>query len=195
MIDALVIIGSLLEILGVVPYFLSAVKGEAKPNIVSWMTWTLLTLIVSSTAFASSDWRVGTVVLANALGTASIVMLGFWKGYTHMTRFDASCWVVATLGLLSWPLLHTILPAVLVTIAIDAVALLPTLRHAWRRPREEAWATYAMQAAGSLCVLLATSFHSSAALLYPAYLTLADGSVVIIVLARLLLTQQGRLEK
>ncbi len=189
--DVLIVLGSVLAAAGVIPYWISALQGRARPNVVSWLTWTLLTLIVSSAAFASNDWRVGTVVLANALGTASVVMLGFWKGYAQMTKFDACCQIMAMLGLLSWPILHTIVPAVAVTIAVDAIALLPTLRHSWRKPYEEAWMAYGLQSLGSLCLLVATGFHGSAAIGYPAYLALADGSVVVVVLAQRYLFKRG----
>ncbi len=182
--DTLTAAGSILEVLGVVPYWLAAWQGKAKPNIVSWFTWTLLTLIVSSAAFASNDWHVGAVVLGNALGTGSIVVLGFWKGYARLTRFDAICQIAAIAGLLSWPVLHTVLPAVLVSTGIDAVALLPTLRHAWQRPAEEAWVTYALQSAGSGCALAATGLHASTAIIYPAYLFAADGLVAAVAVGR-----------
>jgi hypothetical protein len=156
----LTILSSLLEALGVVPYWWAAWQGKARANIVSWFTWTLLTLIIAAAAFSSNDWRVGLVVLGNALGTSSVVVLGFWRGYARLTRFDVICQIVALLGLVSWLALHTILPAVLVTITIDAVALLPTIRHAWHKPAEEAWLVYALQSAGSLCALLSSDGHS-----------------------------------
>lgn len=73
--NVITIFGVLLSLAAVVPYWLEALKGRAKPNMVSWFTWTLLTLIASSAALANGNWQVGIVILANALGTASVVML------------------------------------------------------------------------------------------------------------------------
>jgi hypothetical protein len=184
--NTIAVTGILLTLSQAVPYWVEALRGNVKPNIVSWFTWTLLTLIASSAALSEGNWQVGCIVLANALATGSVVLLGVWKGYAQLTRFDAVCQITAMIGLLSWPLLHTPLLAVIVIILIDAVALLPTVRHAIIRPREEAWVTYALAAAGSLCALVAAHTYTFTSVGYVTYLLLADGLVAVILLLHIM---------
>jgi hypothetical protein len=127
------------------------------------------------------------VVLANSVATGSVVMLGIWKGYARLTRFDAICQVTAFAGLATWPLLHTPLLAVMVTVAVDAIALVPTIRHAWRNPEEEVWAAYALSAGGAACAacaLLALRSYTLATWLYPAYLCAADALTAAIIMRK-----------
>jgi len=171
----LTVLGLLLGLSQVIPFWHEAFQGQAKPNIVSWSTWTLLTMIAATVAFAGGNWRVGLVILGNALATGSVVVVGLWKGYAKMTRLDFICQLLALLGLVAWPFLHTITVTVAATVLVDALALLPTLHHAWRRPQEEAVATYILAAAGSLCGLFVSSVGWAS--VYPMYLVLADGLV------------------
>jgi hypothetical protein len=178
------LIGVVLMVSQVVPYLLLAWKGEARPNVVSWGTWTLLTLIGAAAAITGGNWRAGLVVLGSALGSGAVALVGLRHGYAKMGRLDAVCQVLALVGLALWPLLRAPTATVAITIGVDALALIPTLRHAWRAPQEEAWASFALAAVGGACGLLAVRQHDFVGYAYPLYLLCADLLVVGFVLGR-----------
>ncbi len=178
------VLGVLCTTVQALPYVLAVWQGKAKPNIVSWSTWTLLTAIGAAAAFANGNWRVGLVIAANCLATTSIVVVGLRRGYAKMGWLDGACQVLALAGLVSWPLLHSAAIAVVMTVIVDAIALIPTLHHAWRSPREEVWLSYAVAGLGSVFALLAVAEPNIEGLAYPIYLIIADVSVVAIILGR-----------
>jgi hypothetical protein len=180
----LVITGALLQLCQAIPFLVEMMRGKAKPNIVSWSTWMLLTGIGSAAGFASGDWPTGVIVGASGLGTAAIVTLGFWKGYAKLTSVDAVCQVAALAAFATWPLLHGPVLAVVVAVTIDAIAAMATLYHAYRKPHEEVWASYAVSGTGSLCGILALNEFTIVSSLYLFYLVTANALLAAMILAR-----------
>ncbi|HSE61040.1 MAG TPA: hypothetical protein VLA88_01955 [Candidatus Saccharimonadales bacterium] len=182
--ELLVVVGASLQIGQVAPFLVAMARGSAKPNIVSWCTWTVLTGIGSAAAFISGDRQAGVIVGANGLGTAAVVVLGFWRGYAKLTRFDVLCQVGALLGFATWPLLQGPLLAVIIVVVIDAVAAVATLYHAYRRPYEEVWLTYTLAGLGALCGLFALNEFTIVSSLYLFYLVVADMLISAVILVR-----------
>lgn len=75
--------------------------------------------------------------------------------------------------------------AVLAACLIDAIGLVPTLAHAWQRPREETAITYALIAVGGgVAVLAAWGTWTITADAYPMYVLLSMGDCWTIIFAR-----------
>jgi hypothetical protein len=182
--NAIVTVGTILNVAQIAPYWLAMFKKQAKPNIVPWFTWTLLTIIGSAAAFWHNDWQAGWVIAANAVGTGSIVVLGVWFGYAKMTRLDLICQGVALIGLASWPFFHDPTIAVITVVFVDIMAWLPTVHHAFVRPGEEVWQTYTLSMLASFCGLITLTAFSITNALYLAYLVSADIVLVSVILAR-----------
>jgi hypothetical protein len=183
--EILGIIGAGLNFAVVIPYLIATRKGDAKPNAVSWLTWTQLTVIAAAASLTVGDSKAAWVLMGDALGTGLIFLAGLRWGYAKMTAFDAFCQFVALTGVASWIVLHTAWFAVLLVIATDVAALLPTLRHAYRQPDEEVTTTYLLSTIGSFCGLV-TTLHSFSIQngLYLAYLVVANSAVAATVTVR-----------
>lgn len=69
-------------------------------------------------------------------------------------------------------------------VGCDAVALVPTLREAWRQPRLESLPSWGADVAGNACCVAAVAQCSVAALAFPIYLVLAAAAVSVILLFR-----------
>jgi hypothetical protein len=103
--------------------------------------------------------------------------------------------VLAGLMLLCTPLfpagrvyVHTETPAVIVTVATDALAFLPVVGHAWQQPGHEPWMVYGLFAGGAAASLAAAFAQGQGgtltAVAYPLYLTVAELSVAVLIVAR-----------
>ena len=55
--DILLILATLVTIGAVIPYILDVIKGKTKPNIVSWITWTLLTAVATVAEISAGEYR------------------------------------------------------------------------------------------------------------------------------------------
>lgn len=163
------IISVILTVTAVLPYIKDILKGSTRPNLVSWITWTLLTIVATAAAWAAGERIAALFTASVALETLTIVILGIKKGYVKYTPFDVICQIGALLGFLLWWLFNSPAIAVVASVVIDLIGSLPTIRHAWRNPEEETLFTYELSSLGSFFALLALSTYNWVSLPYVLY--------------------------
>jgi hypothetical protein len=168
------ILAILITIASAIPYIKGILKGKTKPNIVSWITWTLLTGIATVAELAGHEYRTAIFTGTAVIETAIIVVLGLSRGYVKYTRFDYVCQFGAIVGLLLWWLFNSPAAGVIAAVSIDFIGALPTIRHSWNQPGEESWPTFAMGGAGGLLAILALTEHNWTSLTYPIYILIVN---------------------
>jgi hypothetical protein len=168
------ILSIIITVGSVVPYIRDILKGTTKPNIVSWITWTLLTLVATIAEFAAHEYRTAFFTSAAVLETTLIVILGLKYGYAKYTKFDAFCQVGALSGFGLWWIFNSPAVAVLASVTIDFVGAMPTIRHSWIKPGEETWLTYAMAGVGGLLAIFSFTAFNWTSLTYPVYIVLIN---------------------
>lgn len=189
--DLLLLLSALITIGGVVPYILDILKGKTKPNIVSWITWTLLTGLATAALIAAHEYRAAFFTGAAVIETASVVILGLRHGYVKYTQFDVICQIAAVVGLILWQIFNTPFIAVFAAVTIDLIGALPTFRHSWQKPFEETWTTYAWSGIGALVALFALVSYNWTSLSYPVYIVLVN----ILITTTILIARKVSLQK
>ena len=182
--NILSLLGALLAIGSVVPYLIDIIKRKTRPNIVSWITWTILTAIATAAAFAAHEPRSAILTLATSLGTLSVVLLGLKYGIAKFTLFDGICQTAAIIGLILWFVFNSPLIALVASLGVDFIGLLPTLRHSWLKPGEETWQAFGIAFFASAFTIASIKTFTVTGLLFPVYLTLADGSLALMLIYR-----------
>jgi len=180
--SALLALGALFVLVSAIPYVLNIVKGRTRPRIFSWIVWTVLGAIATGAAYTEGAHASAALTAAATVETASIVVLGWRYGNRNFERLDLCCLVGVTIGLTLWALLDSPLAGLVAALLIDILAAIPTVRHAWRRPTEEAAAAYLLCAIAAVCCLAAMSEYTLMGLLYPVYLLALNGVVAAIIL-------------
>jgi hypothetical protein len=181
--DFLLLLSALITIGGVAPYILDILKGKTKPNIVSWITWTLLTGLATGALIAAHEYRAAFFTGSAMIETAAVVILGLRYGYVKYTRFDVLCQIAAVVGLIVWQIFNTPLIAVSASVIIDLIGALPTFKHSWYRPFEETWITYAWSGLGAFVALFALESYNWTSLPYPVYIVLVNIFMSVTILA------------
>jgi hypothetical protein len=179
---ALLALGAFFVLASAIPYVLNIVKGRTRPRMFSWLVWTLLGAIATGAAYTEGEHASAALTAAATVETASIVVLGWRYGNRNFERLDLCCLVGVTIGLTLWALLDSPLSGLVAALLIDILAAIPTVRHAWRRPTEEAAAAYLLCAIAAVCCLAAMSEYTLVGLLYPVYLLALNGLVAAIIL-------------
>lgn len=157
-------------------------RGKTKPRIVSWFTWTLLTAIACAASFDDHQYPAGFLMLFETAGASLVVVLGFKHGDRKFERLDVVSQIGAVVGLLLWAIFNSPTVAVLATVTIDLLGAIPTIKHSWQKPHEEAWITYALSSvAGGLIVLVAQDWRVTA-IAYPFYLLTLNAMLTAIIL-------------
>jgi len=161
------------------PYIVNIVKGKTKPNIITWLTWTLLIAIAAVALFAAHQPQAALLLTGDALATFAVAIFGLGYGIARLDGFDIGCQIAALIGLGLWLVFNSPMIAVVATIVIDAIGTIPTLRHSWSHPEEETSSTFALGVVATICTLLSLKAYSVSAWLYPLYLLLSNALLVV----------------
>ncbi|HSX57974.1 MAG TPA: hypothetical protein VLE47_01725 [Candidatus Saccharimonadales bacterium] len=182
--DFLLILSALITIFAVLPYISDILRKKTKPNITSWITWTLLFTVATIAEFASGERRTAFFTGSVAVETLLVVILGNRYGYAKYTKFDAVCQILALAGFVVWWLFNNPLAAVIFVVLIDLLACLPTLEHSWFSPTEETWQTFALSGVGAFVAIFALTSFTWTSLIYPVYLVLINAIITTLILSR-----------
>lgn len=182
--DSLLVLSAIITIGAVVPYLHDILRGTTKPNIASWITWTLLFVVATIAEFAAGEFRTAFFTASISAETALVVVLGLKYGYAKYTKFDAACQIGAFLGFILWWLFNNPLAAIILVVVIDFIAALPTLEHSWFSPKEETWITFSLSGLGGFVALFALTSYNWTSLMYPIYIVLINILITTVILSR-----------
>lgn len=141
----LVILSSVIFIYGGSKYIIDTIRGNTKPNKVSWIMWGLTAFIGSVVAlYSGADIWPTVRVLLSALLSAVVLPIAFInpKSYWKLTRFDVICGILSFFALLFWLLLDLLLLSIVLASIANLFAALPTIIKAWKNPETETAITY-----------------------------------------------------
>jgi len=178
------IFATIVTVASVFPYARDILKGTTKPNIVSWITWTLLTGIATGAEIAAHEYVTAIFTSSAVLETTIIVLLGLRHGYVKYTTFDIICQIAAIVGIILWQLFNSPTIGVVGSVLIDFIGALPTIRHSWTMPGEETWPTYALAGLGGALAIGALSAYNWISLPYAIYIVLINAVLSFIIIGR-----------
>ena len=95
------------------------------------------------------------------------------------------CLVGAVLGIASLAIFKSPLIALTVSVAVDIIAFIPTLVHAWTSPYEESLTCFALSALGGTLAVMAVLLGGPtlAGLLYPVYSMVFNGVAALLIVS------------
>lgn len=152
----LVLFSALLTVFAASAYLRDTLKGQTKPNRVSWFLWALFPLIGTAAAFRANAeiWATIRVFLAGFLPL--IIFLASFlnrQSYWRLTFFDWLCGACALLAIAVWLVLDSPKIAILFAVIGDGLAALPTFVKAWKYPETETGLTYLINFIAVLLVI------------------------------------------
>ena len=144
MLEYLVIIGVLLQFYGIFIYVKDTIKGDTKPNRVTWLLWAIAPLIAGIAALCDGVRWPALPALASGIGSLIVFLASFINknAYWRLQKFDYLCGGFSILALIFWYLTQDPVVAILLAIASDFFATVPTLVKAWLYPETESVTPY-----------------------------------------------------
>ena len=167
--------------------YLLHTRRETRPELVSWVIWTFLAGILVTSSAVTGRVPAAAFVAADGIMGAATVAVVLRRGDWSLGLVDWACAIGAAVALALLTVARSPAAATVAAIAADWCACMPTLGHAWKKPREEPWLAFAGWAAGGMLALAAAlpgAHHEITAVGPPAYLLLANGAVAVVILAR-----------
>jgi hypothetical protein len=180
------VVGSVIASSGGIYYAYLTLKGQVKPNRVTWLFWSAFPMI----AFvAQRSEGVGLVAWATFVAGAPPVLVltgSFFNkdAYWQTRRMDYWFAGAGLLSVVAWQV--TDIPNIAFTFSLlaDFLVALPTIIKTYQRPETENWKAYAVSAVGFLFAMLAVPDWTYANSAFVAYLFLLNLSIAVLAARR-----------
>lgn len=189
----LLICGTLISGAGMYPYIKSMLRGSVRPELVTWSIWTLLAGILTFSSLAEGNIASTVLGAEGFVACGLVVILGARQGKFHVSKLDIFCLSGAAIGIASLVIFHNPTISLLLSVAIDAVAFIPTFIHGWENPDEESILCYLAAVIGaSLSLTVALMNHAGIiGTIYPIYAVLFNGAMSVLLIAGQFLPDTG----
>jgi hypothetical protein len=178
------IAGALLSLCANGYYVAAIIRGSVRPMRITWLIW-LLIGVLGFTSTRQGGAGPGAYVAGSYVVIYAIVCVLAFTGYGKPggRRYDLLLGLAAVvaLALLAFGKLSPTVGALTAVVA-DFLAIWPTLRETQRQPETEDLGVWIADTVAAALGLLAVMELTVAAVVYPAYLVMSNGSVVAIVL-------------
>jgi hypothetical protein len=164
-------------------YAYAMVRGEVRPNRMTWILWGLIPLITFGAELSEGVGVRSLLTLSAGVGPFVIVLLSFTvaDAYWKTTRLDLLCASVSILALAVWAITRHGAIAIVFALAADLMAAIPTLRKAYRDPRSEHALAYVLIVVSGVITMLTISDWYFANYAFPLYITLMCGGIAAII--------------
>jgi hypothetical protein len=174
----------ILMIISVVPYTRSILRGNTKPQRMTWLIWTVLILIAFFSQLAKgASWSL-LLTAGDGIAILFTFILSIKYGVEGFRKIDIISLAGAGLSLLLWYFTKEPAVALFLIILIDIIGLNLTIQKAWKNPETENWVGWAMCGVGGLFGILSVGSYNFILLAYPIYICFINSLMAIIILAR-----------
>lgn len=165
-----------INFIGLGAYAWSTLKGHTKPNRVTWFLWFFIIFI---TYLGQKDEGVGVsahYTLAMAIGPLFVLAASFLNknAFWKISRLDIFCAFISIFALALWLITGTGLIAILLTIAADLVAGLPTAIKSFKFPKTENSAAYLGALLSAIITLMIIDSWTLAEYVFAVYIVLIN---------------------
>lgn len=186
MLQYLVLVGAAVQLVGIWSYIRDTVRGETKPNRMTWLMWSVAPLIATAAAMVQGvSWAVLPVFMSG-FGPLLVFFASFVNknSYWKLERFDYICGSLSLLALILWGITKIPDIAIVFAIASDGFAAVPTLIKSWKYPETENAGPFTAGLFNSLTSFVAIKAWVFAAYAFPVYLVLINISIATAIYRR-----------
>lgn len=181
--SSFVIIGLIIGSIGALWYLIDTIRGNVKPNRVSFFLWSIAPLIAFSAEIQKGVGIQSLMTFSVGFFPLMIFLASFVnkKSEWKLTQFDLACGALSLLGLVLWLMTKEGNIAILFSIAADGLAAVPTIVKAYRYPETEIGWMWLTAAINGLLTLLTVTDWTFAHYGFPLYILLVDLIIYVLV--------------
>lgn len=172
----LVFVGVAVQLIGIISYAKETLRGDTKPNKVTWLMWTVAPLIATAAALSDGvSWAVLPVFMAG-FGPLVVFIASFVNpnAYWKLERFDYLCGFCSLLALVLWGITKEPNVAIVFAIASDGFAAVPTLIKLWKYPETETVSPFTAGLFSALTSFFAIKIWSFSSYAFAIYLVIIN---------------------
>ena len=165
-----------------IPYILSILRKETKPNRASWIIWAIVSTIIALSYREAGASYAFLAPLGYVVGSTIVFILSIKYGVGGWTPFDRKCLIGAAISLVVWQIFDSPMSALLINLFINLLGTLPTARKAWYQPETEDKVFWSLVSLGSFVNLFAVENWTFSMAVYPVSMVFLIGIVTVPVL-------------
>ncbi|MFA6437392.1 MAG: hypothetical protein WC242_04470 [Candidatus Paceibacterota bacterium] len=176
----LVFVGAAVNLSGIFFYIRETVRGNTKPNKVTWLMWSIAPLIATFAALSSGIRLSVLPVFMAGFGPLLVLIVSFLnkKSYWKLEKFDYLCGLCSLLALILWGITKEPAIAIIFALASDGFAAVPTLIKSWRHSSTESASAYTAGIFSALTSFAAIKMWNFNAIAFPIYLVVVNSMLV-----------------
>ena len=120
----LVFVGAGIHLIGTFDYIKATVRGETKPNRITWLLWSISPLIGAFASIVSGFNLASISVFSLGIAPLLVFIASFVNknAYWKLSKFDYTCGVFSALALILWVITDNPLIAIIFAIISDILA-------------------------------------------------------------------------
>jgi hypothetical protein len=176
------VISGLIFVGSVIPYILSMIHGTTRPNLITWILWTLIeAIVVGAQFYAGASWSI-MLPIAGLATSGDVVFIGLQGYHYHQrTMFDVICLCLGLVAIVTWLLTNNPLTAIIFSIMADFIAAVPTILKSYQDPHSESMEAFLLVFMAAILSLISTSRFDLANTLWPLYFIGQSGLIVALI--------------
>jgi len=177
-----------INLVGAFVYSYSVVRGETRPNRVTWFVLSFAPILAFAAMMAQGvSFHQSVFTLETGISPLIIFISTFfakqpkWK----ITKFDLTCGALSIVGFLLWVILKEGNIAITFALLADGLAFLPTLVKAFKYPETESPWAFIMGTFAALIALAIITKYDFKHVAFPLYILIADILAVLFIYFKL----------
>ena len=174
--EQIIIIGVLINLLCSFWYIKNVLKGDTRPNPISWFIWSLAPFVgVFLQLRAGAGWSVMGVFMAGFAPLLVVIFTLFKKNtFWKIKSLDIVCGIFSVLALIIYIVTSNLAISILFAIISDFLAYIPTFVKTWKNPETETSSVYLGGIINNFISLFIIRNWAFAIYSFPIYLILAN---------------------
>jgi hypothetical protein len=160
-----------------IPYIIEIVKGQVKPEKISWFLWTLLGLTYYFSALFADGATLFT--FGELIGPVIILILALKFGVGGRSRFDLISLAVALIAFVLLFVVEGVLIGLLLALIVDGIGAMLTIRKLLIDPSSESKWFWGIGAISGLLALLSLEKYDVETMLFPIYVVILSSFIFI----------------
>lgn len=171
-----------LGLIGSISYIWSIIYGKTRPNIITWMFWSIAPLVGVFINYKSGipiPLLLSTFIAGFSPLLVVIASLVKNNSYWKITKFDIFCGIFSSLAMVLWVTTHNSILSLSFAILADLVAGIPTLIKSWSHSDSESHGPYSMGIINQIITFLIIKDFSYLNIAFPIYFILMNGSIIL----------------
>ncbi len=182
--EVIAIIAAGIAIIGNVPYLIDVMKRRVKPHPYTWLVWTIVSAVTFFGQLAKGA-GVGAIPTAAAeIFTVIIFLFSLQYGFKNIRTIDTVFLIAALLGFIPWILTKDPTISVIIVVAIDLIAFIPTLRKTWMYPSTETPTLYSMNVLRHVLTLFSLQAYNIATMLHSIAMIMTNSAMTAFIVFR-----------